>query len=327
MRNILIVGGCGYIGRQIVDILINKKKYKIFVIDNLSTTNKNYLNNKINFFKLDITDKSKLTTYFKINKIDDVIHLAAKCIIPEGERFKTKYYKNNVIGTKNLVNICLKNKIKNFIFSSTCAVFSNNIKVVNENSLKKPKSYYGKTKLMSEKIIRTAFKNTKTKFIILRYFNVVGANIKKKIGEFNSKDRLFNNFSKQIINKKNIYIYGNNYKTRDGTCIRDFIHVYDLANIHIKCLDLFQKISSYEILNCGYGKGFSILEIAKIFKKIIKQNIKILYKKQRHGDMEEIISSNKKLNKLIKWKPKFDNINQMVLSTYNWHSKISKRAK
>ena len=324
MKNILIVGGAGYIGRQIINILKKNKLYKILVLDNLSVTKKNFLSKNIEFSKLDITDKKKLKDYFKKNKIDYVIHLAAKCIVSESERYKKKYYKNNVIGTKNLVNLCIKNKVENFIFSSSCTIFSDRLKIVNENSPKKPKNYYGKTKLICENLIRKKFKNTKIKFIILRYFNVVGGDVKNKIGEYVSKDRLFNNFSKNIINNKNISIYGNNYNTRDGTCIRDFIHVYDLAIVHIKCLKLFKKIKKFEIFNCGYGKGYSILEIANAFKKITKKYIKVKFKTRRLGDMEEVITSNYKINKFIKWNPKYNNIKKMITSTYRWHKHISK---
>ena len=140
MKNLLIVGGAGYIGRQIVKILENKKQFNIFVIDNLSTTKKNYLNRKVNFTKLDITKKNKLDKFFKKNNFDYIIHLAAKCIVSESEKFKKNYFKTNVVGTKNLVNCCIDNKVKNFIFSSSCTVFSYNLKKVNENSKKIPKN-------------------------------------------------------------------------------------------------------------------------------------------------------------------------------------------
>ncbi len=280
MKNILIIGGAGYIGRQIANLL-NKKKYKIFVIDDLSTTKKNYLNKNINFFKVNILNKPKMEKIFKKYHFNTVMHLAAKCVISESEKYPQKYYSTNVIGTKNIIKCCKKYEIKNFIFSSSCSVFSNKTKKVTENSIKKPISYYGKTKLIAEKLIKKNFDKSNIKFIILRYFNVVGADRKNKIGEIGNKDRLFNNISKKIIkNQNNINIYGKNYKTKDGTCIRDYIHVYDLANIHIKCLENIKKINKSINLNCSYGKGYSVLEIAKTFQKIFNKNIKISFQKE-----------------------------------------------
>ena len=262
---------------------------------------------------------------FKKYHFNTVMHLAAKCVISESEKYPQKYYSTNVVGTKNIIKCCKKYEIKNFIFSSSCSVFSNKTKKVTENSIKKPISYYGKTKLIAEKLIKKNFDKSNIKFIILRYFNVVGADRKNKIGEIGNKDRLFNNISKKIIkNQNNINIYGKNYKTKDGTCIRDYIHVYDLANIHIKCLDNIKKINKSINLNCSYGKGYSVLEIAKTFQKIFNKNIKISFQKRRIGDMKEIVASNKKLNNFIKWKPKFNNLNKMVISTFTWNKYISK---
>ena len=150
--------------------------------------------------------------------------------------------------------------------------------------------------------------------------------MKYKIGEIGNKDRLFNNFSNRILNKNyKINIYGNNYKTKDGTCVRDYIHVYDLAKIHIKCLEKFSKIKKSFYLNCSYGKGYTVLDIAKTFKKFSKKNIIVNFKNRRQGDMEEIVSSNKKLNDFIKWKPKFNNINKMVSSTFIWNRYLKKK--
>ena len=324
MKNILIIGGAGYIGRQIVNLL-NKKKYKIFVIDNLSTTKKNYLNKKINFFKVSILNKNKLKKLFKKYHFNTVIHLAAKCVVSESEKYPQKYYATNVIGTKNIIECSKKYRVQNFIFSSSCSVFSNKTKIVKENSSKNPISYYGKTKLIAEKLIKKKFNKSNIKFIILRYFNVVGADKKNKIGEIGNKDRLFNNISKKIIgNEKNINIYGGDYKTNDGTCIRDYIHVYDLANIHIKCLEKIKKIKKSIDLNCSYGKGYSVLEIAKTFQKLFNKKIKISFRKRRIGDMKEIVASNKKLNKFINWTPKFNNLNKMVTSTFTWNRYLEK---
>ena len=324
MYNILITGGAGYIGRQIIN-LIDKKKFNIVVVDNLNTTKKNYLPKNIKVEKINILNKKKLEKLFSFYNFDGVIHLAAKCVVSESQKYPDIYYETNIIGTKNVIRYSKKFKVKHFIFSSSCSIYGNSDGIVKENNKKKPVSYYGKTKLIGENLIKRSFKNTKIKFVILRYFNVVGADLKNKIGEIGDKDRLFNNISKKVINKNfNINIYGNDYKTKDGTCIRDYMHVYDLAKIHLSCLKKFKHIRKSLELNCSYGKGYSVLDIVKSFEKISKRKINLIYKKRRNGDTEKVIASNKKLNQFIKWKPKFNKLDSMVSTTFLWNKYLNK---
>ena len=324
MYNILITGGAGYIGRQIIN-LIDKKKFNIVVVDNLNTTKKNYLPRNIKVEKINILNKKKLEKLFSIYNFDGVIHLAAKCVVSESQKYPDIYYETNIIGTKNIIRYSKKFKVKHFIFSSSCSIYGNSDGIVKENNKKKPVSYYGKTKLICENLIKRSFKNTKIKFVILRYFNVVGADLKNKIGEIGDKDRLFNNISKKVINKNfNINIYGNDYKTKDGTCIRDYMHVYDLARIHLICLKKFKHIKKSLELNCSYGKGYSVLDIVKSFEKIAKRKINLIYKERRNGDTEKVIASNKKLNQFIKWKPKFNKLDSMVSTTFLWNKYLNK---
>jgi len=324
LYNILITGGAGYIGRQIIN-LIDKKKFNIVVVDNLNTTKKNYLPKNIKVEKINILNKKKLEKLFSIYNFDGVIHLAAKCVVSESQKYPDIYYETNIIGTKNIIRYSKKFKVKHFIFSSSCSIYGNSDGIVKENNKKKPVSYYGKTKLIGENLIKRSFKNTKIKFVILRYFNVVGADLKNKIGEIGDKDRLFNNISKKIINKNfKINIYGNDYKTKDGTCIRDYMHVYDLAKIHLICLKKFKHIKKSLELNCSYGKGYSVLDIVKSFEKIAKRKINLIYKERRNGDTEKVIASNKKLNQFIKWKPKFNKLDSMVSTTFLWNKYLNK---
>lgn len=324
MYNILITGGAGYIGRQIIN-LIDKKKFNIVVVDNLNTTKKNYLPKNIKVEKINILNKKKLEKLFSFYNFDGVIHLAAKCVVSESQKYPDIYYETNIIGTKNIIRYSKKFKVKHFIFSSSCSIYGNSDGIVKENNKKKPVSYYGKTKLIGENLIKRSFKNTKIKFVILRYFNVVGADLKNKIGEIGDKDRLFNNISKKVINKNfKINIYGNDYKTKDGTCIRDYMHVYDLAKIHLSCLKKFKHIRKSLELNCSYGKGYSVLDIVKSFEKIAKRKINLIYKERRNGDTEKVIASNKKLNQFIKWKPKYNKLDSMVSTTFLWNKYLNK---
>ncbi len=318
IKNILITGGAGYIGSHVSEVFIKNKK-KIYIADNLSTGHRRLINKKAKFFKVDIVNNKKIRDIIIKNKIDSVIHLAANLIISEGEKYPKKYFKNNVLGTKNLLKACKNTKIKNLVFSSTAAVYKDGQHKVNEKSVIKPKSVYGKTKIKAEKIIKKFCKRNKINYCILRYFNIAGSSPSGKIGLINKSDHLFKNFSREIIKKRPILkIYGSNYNTKDGSCIRDFIHVSDIAEIHYKVLEKIDKLNNSKILNCGYNRGISVLEVAKVFENQTSKKVEILVLKKRKGDLVKIIASNIKLKKFIKWKPKFNNLNTIVKSCIDW---------
>ena len=321
IKNILITGGAGYIGSHISEILAKNKK-KIYIIDNLSSGYRKLINKKAKFFKANIHNYKIVKKIIKKNKIDSVIHLAANLIISEGEKYPKKYFKNNVTGTQNLLKACSDSTIKNFIFSSTAAIYKDGQFKVSENSIIKPKSVYGKTKIKCEKIIQSFCKKSHINYGILRYFNIAGSSPSGKIGLINKSDHLFKNFSREIMKKKPVLkIYGNNYKTKDGSCIRDFIHVSDIAEIHLKVLNKIDKINKSVVLNCGYNKGTSVLEVAKEFKKQTSKKVKILITKRRKADLVKIIATNKKLMRFIQWKPKFNDLRKIVKSCLMWEKR------
>ena len=323
IKNILITGGAGYIGSHISEVLLKNKK-NLFIIDNLSTGYRRLINKKAKFYKFDIHNQKKLREIIKKNKIDSIIHLAASLVIGEGEKDPKSYFKNNVLGTKKLITACINTDVKNIIFSSTAAVYKDGLKQVSEKSKLKPKSVYGKTKLKAEKIIIKFCKRNNINYGILRYFNIVGSSNSGKIGLINKGDHLFKNFCIQSLKKKPIYkIYGNDYKTNDGTCIRDFIHVSDIAEIHHKVLIKIDKINKSKILNCGYGVGTSVQQVANEFKKQSNKDSEILNLARRKGDLVKVIALNKNLIKFIKWRPKFKNLKIMVKSSLNWERRIN----
>jgi UDP-glucose 4-epimerase len=321
MENVLITGGAGYVGSHIAELLI-KKKFNVFIIDNLSTGYKKLINKKSCFYYCDLNDHQKVRYIIEKNKIDSIIHCAAKLSVEESQKLPKIYYKNNVAGTLKLINACKNTLVKNFIFSSTCAVYGSKSRVVVEKSKILPESNYGKTKFKAELLIKDKLK--KINYCILRYFNVVGASKKGNLGQINANGQLFKNLSIQCLKKNpTINIFGNNYNTYDGTCIRDYIHVSDLADIHLKVLIKINHYNKSTILNCGYGKGYSVLDVVKIFKKISKKNIKINYLPRRQGDIAEIISNTKKLNKFLKWKSKYSKISIAVKSAIKWEKKLA----
>ena len=322
-ENILVTGGAGYIGSHIVELLI-KTKSNIIIIDNLVTGHKKLLNKKAKFIKVDIKNKTLITKIINDYEISSIIHLAGSLNVSEAEKNKKKYYKNNVEGTLNLVNACKNSTVKNIIFSSSCSVYGNVKGSVNEKMRPNPQGYYALTKYKAEEIIKKFSKKYNYKYGILRYFNVAGASPSGKIGEIEtSHGHLIKNIAIQSLKKKPVIsIYGNDYKTKDGTCVRDYIHVSDLATIHIMALKYINKNSKSLILNCGYGKPYSVLDIANIFK-IKKKNTQIRFKKRRPGDIAEVYSNTKKINKILKLKVKYDNLENILDSAYKWEKKIN----
>ncbi len=325
MNNILITGGAGYIGSHIVERLV-KTKAKIIIIDNMETGYKKLINKDAIFVKGDIKNFKQLSKLFYKYKINSVIHLAAYLNVSEAEKNKKKYYENNVRGTLNVVKCCKNTNVKNIVFSSSCSIYGNTKGAVDENKKANPKGYYAYTKYEGEKIIKKYAKKLKYNFAILRYFNIAGASKSNKIGEINSSHgHLFKNIAIQSLKKNpKINIYGKDYKTKDGTCVRDYMHVSDLSSAHIKALKFINNKSKSIILNCGYGKGYSVLEIVKIFKKMNK-NLKINFTKKRMGDVGSVFANTKKFNKTLKLKMKYNSIEKILASSIKWEKIIGKK--
>ena len=321
--NILITGGAGYIGSHIVEQLINSEN-KVIIFDNLETGHKRLINRKAVFIKDDIKNRKILNLIIKKYKIDTIFHLAAYLNVSEAEKNKWKYKQNNIQGTKNLLLACKNSNVKNFIFSSSCSVYGNINGSVSERKKLNPQGYYAYTKFVGEELVKKYSKKFKYKYGILRYFNVAGASDSKKIGEIEkSHGHLIKNLAiESLKNKPIINIYGNDYPTKDGTCVRDYIHVSDLASIHIRGLGYLNKVKKSFIVNCGYGKGYSVKEIVDIFKKI-KKKLFINYQKKRPGDIAQVYSDTKKFKKLFKWKPKNNDMSKIIKSAIKWEKKFN----
>mgnify|MGYP001345680610 FL=1 len=300
MSSILVTGGAGYIGSKIVHDLIKQNK-KVVVIDNLSTGFRQLINKKSTFYKIDFSSKL-LKQIIKKNNIKTIIHCAASTNVIEANKNKKKYHLNNVLKTKKLLQNIKDQKIDNFIYSSTCAVYGNVKKRVDENTSLKPVNFYGITKLKAEKLVKKYSKVYNFKYAILRYFNVAGADNKNKIGIYKNNGQLIKNIASSLISEKKIVnIFGNKHQTKDGTCIRDFIHLSDISQIHLLALKKINISNSNLILNCGYGKDYSILNIINRFEKIYKiRFIKNILPK-RDGDIVKMTCDNKKLKKKIKF--------------------------
>ena len=323
--NILITGGAGYIGAATSYLLI-KKKIKPIIIDKLIYKKNNIIPKKSIFFKSNISDISLVKKIIKKYNINSVIHFAAYKDVAESILKPRKYHNNNYLITKKFIKCCKESGINNFIFSSTAAVYGNigNNKKVLESSHLNPISTYGLAKKKIEDYLNL-ISDKNFKFFSLRYFNVIGSDKHLKYGPIGLKlNSLTNNLYRSLTTSKDFKIYGSNHKTKDGTPVRDFIHVDDLANIHYQALKYLQGNKKNQICNCGYGKGYSIKQVVEALMKKNENVFNYSFTKQRPGDISYMVANTKKLNKIINWKPKYSNLRKMIFSELRWKKKMYK---
>ena len=328
--NILITGGAGYIGSHVLKALLEKNSDKITVIDNFYSGSRDALValesvGKFEFIKCDLADTDLLEEIFSTHKFDAIIHFAAYIEVFESMQNPLKYYLNNTANTANLINLALKFGVKKFIFSSTAATYGEpESGVVCENSPQNPINPYGNSKLMSEQILKdAAAANSDFKFGILRYFNVAGASLDGLIGQnYPNATHLIKVATQTITGKRaNMSIFGRDYDTKDGTCIRDYIHIEDLADAHLAVLDYLDDNDS-DIFNVGYGHGFSVLEVINMAKKISGVGFEVMDAPRRLGDPAILIADSSKLRDLTSWKPKKDSLETIISSALAWEKKI-----
>lgn len=319
---ILIVGGAGYIGSH-VNKFLTKKGYKTIVFDNLITGHNDFVKWG-KFYKGDLGNLSDIENVFKENKIEAVMHFSAFAYVGESVKDPAKYYINNVSNTINLVETMRRYGVKYFIFSSTCATYGNPIKLpIDETHQQSPVNPYGRTKLIVEHILSDYENAYDIKYINLRYFNASGADTDLEIGERHNPEThliplsIYNAFG---INKT-ITIFGTDYPTKDGTCIRDYIHVEDLAQAHWLALEYLKSNNKSDSFNLGNGDGFSVKEILNIVEKISGKKLNIIEGARREGDPPVLISSSQKAKKVLGWIPKFKNIEKIIETAYLWHKK------
>jgi len=333
---ILVTGAAGYIGSHVVKQLLNETNKEIIIIDNLCTGFQDTIDTlqslddsgkRIKFYNQDLSKWNEVEKIFEENKIEEIIHFAASLVVPESVSDPLKYYMNNTANTSNLIKLAVKFNIKKFIFSSTAATYGEPNKEdipVNEECPTKPINPYGSSKLFSESVIKDAsFANPSFKFVILRYFNVAGADPEEKIGQSTlNATHLIKVAAETALNKREkMYIFGDDYDTEDGTCIRDYIHVSDLADAHLKALEFLDDNES-EIFNCGYGYGYSVKEVIKTMKKVSNTDFKVEMLERRAGDPAILISNNDKIKNKMNWVPKYNDLELICKTALNWESKL-----
>ncbi len=305
---ILVTGGAGYIGSVAVKKLI-ERGFNVLVIDNLSKGKRELVDKEADFLKGDILDKSFLEEVFSKSKIEKIIHFAA--LKSAGESMNSpETYSQNIIGTINILNKMVEHKVKDIIFSSSAAVYGEpKREIIEEDHSTNPINFYGFTKLESERIIDWYAKLKDISYISLRYFNVAGDGGLNYIDP--NAENIFPIIGEVISQKREkLQVFGNDYKTKDGSCIRDYIHVEDIVDAHIRALDL----KGDHIINLGTSKGVSVLELINAFKEVSGKDIPYKITKRREGDPAILVASNKKAKELLSWEPKKE-IKEMIEST------------
>jgi len=323
-ETILVTGGCGYIGSHVTRQL-HEQGYNVVVLDNLSTGFREALLNNEKLYVADLEDETTLNRIFTEQKIDAVMHFAAALIVPESVKNPIKYYRNNTFNTLNLLTAITKHNVPALIFSSTAATYGQPKKMpVLENDPQEPESPYGSSKLMSEKMIADVAASTGLRSIILRYFNVAGADPKGQLGQRTPEaTHLIKVATETATGKRpSMAIFGTDYPTRDGTCIRDYIHVEDLATAHILALESLLNGGKSNIFNCGYGRGSTVQEVVDTVRKVSGNDFKVTKVPRRPGDVAEVVAGANKIRSELKWEPKHDNLETIVRDSYNWEKKL-----
>ena len=325
MKNILVTGGAGYIGSHVVNLLIDKG-YRVTVIDNLVTGTFNLINKNADFYNTDIADETKVNDILQNKEFDIVMHFAGLIRVDESVKEPEKYNEYNYVKAKLFLDNCIKNNLKKIIFSSTASVYGNprNLKVSESDELN-PLNPYAETKLKFENYLKNQSKTNNINYVILRYFNVAGADEKLRAGLISKySTHLIKIASEVAIEKKSeLIINGDDYDTPDGTPVRDYIHVSDLADIHLVSAEYLFKNNQSDIFNCGYGKGFSVKEVIETYNKFLEKKIKYKIGPKRPGDSKLVVANPDKFNKTMNWQPKFDNLEYILKTAYEWEKKIS----
>lgn len=320
---ILVLGGAGYIGSHTVYELIENGE-DVAIIDNLQTGHIKAVHPKARFYKGDIRNREFLDSVFAKEKIDAVIHFAAYSLVGESMEKPLKYYENNLCGTKTLLDSMVANGINKIVFSSTAATYGEPESLpILETDKTEPTNPYGETKLAMEKMFKWVGRAHNINFVSLRYFNACGAHVSGEIGEDHAVETHLIPLILQVPNNKreHIYIFGDDYNTKDGTCIRDYIHVTDLAQAHILAVKYLRNGGNSDIFNLGNGIGFSVKEVIETARKVTGHPIPAQISPRRAGDPAKLIASSEKARKILGWKPEHAELEEIIATAWNWHKK------
>lgn len=315
VMNVLVTGGAGYIGSVCVEELLNAG-HQVWVIDNLSEGHRQAVDKRATFIEGDLADRPLLFKTLEQVRPTAVMHFAGSALVPESMTNPGKYFRNNVANGINLLEACLQAGVEKFVFSSTCAIFGEPKKVpISEDHPKNPINPYGESKLMFEKILEWYDRQHGLKSVCLRYFNAAGATA--YFGEHHWQEtHLIPNVLKVALDQKPaVEIYGTDYPTPDGTCIRDFIHIVDLAQAHLLAMQHDQS----DVFNLGSGHGYSVQQVVETARRVTGHPIPTVEKPRRPGDPPRLVADSRKIRKVLGWQPRYDSLDEIIQSAWDWH--------
>lgn len=319
MSTILVTGGAGYIGSHVVKELL-RQKYQPVIYDNLQTGHQKATKNAL-FIRGDLSDSVKLKETFQTHAVDAVMHFAADCLVGESVQNPLKYFNNNVKNSIKLIEIIQEFKIKKFVFSSSAAVYGEPKKIpITEDHSCCPTNPYGETKWIFERVLQAYHDAGILNFISLRYFNAAGADPEGELGEDHSPEsHLIPLVIKAALNGTSVPVFGTDYNTPDGTCIRDYIHVTDLANAHILALRKLEQGKHSGIYNMGNGNGYSVREVIETVKKVTERKVTAIESPRRPGDPARLVASSEKIRHELGWIPKYPDLETIIETAWEWH--------
>ncbi|NKD39713.1 UDP-glucose 4-epimerase GalE [Enterococcus casseliflavus] len=318
---ILVLGGAGYIGSHAVDQLIEQGK-QVVVVDNLLTGHRQAIHPAATFYEGDICDKAFLQSVFEKETIDGVIHFAASSLVGESVEKPLKYFNNNVYGMQVLLEVMKEHQVKHIVFSSTAATYGEpDHSPITEETPKNPKNPYGESKLIMEKMMRWCDEAYGMKYVALRYFNVAGAKSDASIGEDHDPETHLVPIILQAAlgQRKEVAIFGEDYDTPDGTCVRDYVHVEDLIAAHLLALEYLQKGNESNVFNLGSNHGYSVKEMVEAARNVTKKEIPARVAPRRAGDPSTLVASSEKARKVLGWKPVYTDVEAIIETAWNWH--------
>lgn len=320
--HILVTGGAGYIGSFMTRKLL-ESGHSVVVADNGDRGHTSYIDSRAIFEKGDLLDKEFVQKLFSKDAYDGVIHFAGYISVAESIQRPSVYFQNNVDSVINLVEAMKKTDTKNFIFSSTAGVYGNPAIIpIPEDHAKNPESPYGESKLIAEKLLYWYFKTYSIPFVCLRYFNACGAALDGSHGENHTLEtHIIPNAMKAVLEKKQFTLFGNDYDTHDGTCVRDYIHVLDLVEAHMLALQKLQEEGGMHTYNVGTGKGYSNKQVIEMIEKVTETAIPITYEERRAGDADKLIADVSKIKNELGFSPQYSDLETIVTSAWKWQSK------
>ncbi len=324
---VLVTGGAGYIGSHMVYTLVDAGE-RVVVLDNLTTGFDWAVAPGAKLVTGDIGDQALVARIIKEHGVDAIIHFAGSIVVPESVADPLGYYRNNTVNSRALIECAVQGGVKNFIFSSTAAVYGNPARVpVAEDDPTIPMSPYGSSKLMTEVMLRDAGMAYGLQYVALRYFNVAGADPQGRTGQSTKGATHLIKVAVETAlgEREKIDVFGTDYETPDGTCIRDYIHVSDLARAHLEALSYLRGGGASVTLNCGYGRGFSVLEVIDTVKRVSGVDFKVVLAGRRPGDPARIVAATDRIRGTLKWRPQFDDLATIVTHALAWERKLAAR--